>query len=252
MNLIILTQTDAIGNDRYTLTDHRAAHIRTVLKRVLGETVEIGILNSLQGKAVITQVNDSSVMLECREWYSTQQPLAPTEILCAIPRPKTLKKVFVTCAMMGVNRLHLVRAFKTDKSYFCSPLLQPENALPYFIEGLSLGKLTHQPEIIIHPLFRPAIEDYFAISEATSDIATNRFLADSSSGLHLDKVYKANPTESALIAIGPEGGWVEFESTLLQEAGFRKFSIGPWTLRVETALTSALAQLQLVRQLFEK
>ncbi len=52
---------------------------------------------------------------------------------------------------------------------------------------------------------------------------------------------------SAVVALGPEGGLEEGEETLLLSAGFLPVSLGPWTLRTETAailatgLLSALA-----------
>ena len=51
------------------------------------------------------------------------------------------------------------------------------------------------------------------------------------------------------IAIGPEGGWVPFEIDLMQAIGFQPFSLGRWTLRVEHAVTAALAQVELIRSI---
>jgi 16S rRNA (uracil1498-N3)-methyltransferase len=55
------------------------------------------------------------------------------------------------------------------------------------------------------------------------------------------------PACSAVVAVGPEGGLEEAEEKLLLSAGFLPVSLGPWTLRTETAailaagLLSALA-----------
>jgi RsmE family RNA methyltransferase len=48
-------------------------------------------------------------------------------------------------------------------------------------------------------------------------------------------------------AIGPEGGWVEFERGLFKQQQFVPVSLGPWTLRVEYAVTALLAQLHSVQ-----
>jgi RsmE family RNA methyltransferase len=50
-------------------------------------------------------------------------------------------------------------------------------------------------------------------------------------------------TRPAIIAIGPEGGWVEFELALMRAAGFTAVSLGPRALRVEAAVVAALARL---------
>src|SRR5438309_1383191 len=42
------------------------------------------------------------------------------------------------------------------------------------------------------------------------------------------------------LAIGPEGGWVPFERTLLEAQGFRTLGFGARTLRTETVVPFAL------------
>jgi RsmE family RNA methyltransferase len=44
-----------------------------------------------------------------------------------------------------------------------------------------------------------------------------------------------------LVAIGPEGGWNDFESALLAAHGFQSVSMGPRTLRTDTACVALLA-----------
>ena len=81
------------------------------------------------------------------------------DLVCALPRPQTLKKVLITSAMMGVRSLHLIRANRVEKSYFQSPLIQAENRLPYLVEGLAQGKLTRLPQVEVHDRFRAFFED---------------------------------------------------------------------------------------------
>ncbi|MEA3296509.1 MAG: RsmE family RNA methyltransferase, partial [candidate division Zixibacteria bacterium] len=61
----------------------------------------------------------------------------------------------------------------------------------------------------------------------------------------LDKLY--HDQQNILPAIGPEGGWVPFETELMERVGFQRFSLGRWTLRVETAVTAVLSQVELLR-----
>ena len=44
-----------------------------------------------------------------------------------------------------------------------------------------------------------------------------------------------------LIAIGPEGGWNDFEMALLAAHGFQAITMGPRTLRTDTACVALLA-----------
>jgi 16S rRNA (uracil1498-N3)-methyltransferase len=47
-----------------------------------------------------------------------------------------------------------------------------------------------------------------------------------------------------LLAVGPEGGWNDFELGLLEAHGFQRFSLGWQTLRTDTACIALLAVLQ--------
>ena len=46
-----------------------------------------------------------------------------------------------------------------------------------------------------------------------------------------------------LLAVGPEGGWLEEEVALLEEHGFSRYSLGERILRTDTALIALLAKL---------
>ncbi|MCI5118968.1 MAG: RsmE family RNA methyltransferase, partial [Candidatus Electrothrix sp. LOE1_4_5] len=50
-----------------------------------------------------------------------------------------------------------------------------------------------------------------------------------------------------LLAVGPEGGWNDFEVENFLEQGFSAFSLGNRILHVDTAVVALLAQLQLLR-----
>ena len=50
----------------------------------------------------------------------------------------------------------------------------------------------------------------------------------------------------AVLAIGPEGGWIERELATFAERGFIACSLGAPILRVESAVSVALGQLMLL------
>ena len=52
-----------------------------------------------------------------------------------------------------------------------------------------------------------------------------------------------------VVAIGPEGGWIDRELASLEGLGFQRVQLGEAVLRVETAVTSILSQLALLRRL---
>ena len=249
MNLIILTDSDASGDDRYKLTDHRAEHIRNVLKLVPGDHIEVGLLNGPQGTGLVESVSSDAITIRTEQLEMIAEPVPIIDLICALPRPQTLKKVLVTSAMMGVRRLYLVRANRVEKSYFQSPLLQSQNYERHLIEGLSQGKLTRMPEVSIHDRFRRFFEDNLREDYSDDSDSPCQLLPDPECETSLAGVYPrdADLSSSVLLAIGPEGGWVPFEVELMERIGFQRFKLGRWVLRVETAVAAALAQIELLR-----
>ncbi len=241
MNIIILTENDFVEEKICKINDDRFTHIKNILKSESGDIIEIGLLNSSIGKAKILEISEDSVTLEILS-YTEQQEICPkVDIICALPRPQTLKKVLNTCATMGVRNLYLIRSEKVVKSYFDSPLLNEENYNKFLIEGLSQGKRTDLPIVSIHNKFKVFFENYF------EEIRNNSIclLAHPNSDNYLNK-QQLNNSKDITLAIGPEGGWNNFEINLMEEKGFIKYKLSNNILCVENAVTAALSQIELV------
>ena len=78
-----------------------------------------------------------------------------------------------------------------------------------------------------------------------TDKRLKKLLLDLGAGYKLPDLLN-NDIEHLFIAIGPEGGWVPFEIEIMKNIGFQSIHLGPWTLRVEHAVTAALAQIILL------
>jgi 16S rRNA (uracil1498-N3)-methyltransferase len=122
-----------------------------------------------------------------------------------------------------------------EKSYFDSPVLEPRAMRELLMVGLEQARDTQLPEVLVRKRFRPFVEDELdALWPRTA-----RFVAHPAAGI------AASPgAERAVVAIGPEGGWVPFELDLLRGRGFTPFTLGPRPLRVEVALPYALGMLR--------
>ncbi len=241
MNIIILTEKDSKSEKIYKISDNRFTHINNILKSEIGNIIEIGILNDRIGKAKIIDKNDCEILLEIIK-LDNNNIISPTiDIICALPRPQTLKKVLNTCATMGVKNLHLIRSEKVEKSYFHSPLLEQKNYTKYLIEGLAQGKRTLLPKVTIHHKFKSFFETNYNLNEE-NDL---KLLAQPNLNNYLTKD-EFNNLKSIVLAIGPEGGWNDFEINFMEERGFKKFKLSEYILRVETAVTASLAQVELL------
>ena len=133
MNLIILKEQDKLTGDTYILKDNRAEHIRSILKLSVDDQLEIGILKGSIGTAVIEKITETEIRLKITDLSDPPQVIPVVDLICALPRPQTLKKILFTTAMMNVRQLHLVRAKRVEKSYYQSPLLQQINYEPFLI-----------------------------------------------------------------------------------------------------------------------
>jgi 16S rRNA (uracil1498-N3)-methyltransferase len=67
------------------------------------------------------------------------------------------------------------------------------------------------------------------------DLPTNRFL------LHPDGERFSPPAAGVVVAVGPEGGFTDGEVAAADAAGWKRASLGPRVLRVETAALAAAA-----------
>ena len=239
MNIIILTGKDKIDNHQYLLTDQRYLHIRDILKLERNDSLEIGILNGELGNAVVENINEERVILTIKEYYPVKKTTNQIEIVCALPRPQTLKKVLNISAAMGVSEISLVKAEKVEKSYFQSPLLKENNYTKFLIDGLSQGKLTTLPKVTINRRFKEFIKNKFPKKESIC------ILTNPGSRYYLSKLNDIN--NNLVIAIGPEAGWNQYEINFMKEAGFKEFKLSEKILRVENALVAVLSQIELLR-----
>ena len=243
MNIIILTASDKINENNYEISDHRFIHLKSIIKAEINDIIEVGILNGPIGTARIHELSEKSALLEIIEYRAHIEKLPQIDLILALPRPQTLKKVLQTCATMGISNLHLIRSEKVEKSYFHSPLLEEKNYTKYLIEGLSQGKRTILPKVSIHKRFKTFFNDEF------KNTTQNKLclIAHPNTENYLNKIPLTN-FKKFLLAIGPEGGWNDFELNFMEDFGFDKYKLTQSILRVENAVTASIAQIELMHQ----
>lgn len=242
MNLILLFDQDKIDNNRYRLDDFRAVHIINILRLKENDQLKVGFVNGTRHSATIIASDKKTVTLELEQKIPENFSRSQTDLIVALPRPQILKKVLFVCGMMNVNRLHLIRSARVEKSYYQSPLLTEDNLHKNLYEGMMQGENINLCEITLHTRFKNFFEDYL------SDNYNDHYLklcADNRAINSLDKFVKS-PESRMLIAIGPEGGWVDFEIELIQSLGFDLFTLGAYNLRVEFAVNAVMSQLSLL------
>ena len=68
-----------------------------------------------------------------------------------------------------------------------------------------------------------------------------RLVADPLAKRSAGATVRESTDNRVLLAIGPEGGWNEFETALLEAHGFQSVGMGRRTLRTDTACVALLA-----------
>ena len=227
MNLVLLA-ADGRPSER------QAEHIRRVLRAGAGDSIVVGVRNGRIGHATIERVDPLELRVELE-----RDPPAPLDVtlVLALPRPKVFNRVIASATSMGVKRIHIVNAWRVEKSYWKSPKLAPENIDAQIVAGLEQAVDTIPPVVALHRLFRPFVEN-----ELPQIIAGTRAVVAHPGG------NSATITTPLTLAIGPEGGWVAAELASLERIGFESVSFGPRILRVETALAALLGVTSATRQ----
>ncbi|MEW6594922.1 MAG: 16S rRNA (uracil(1498)-N(3))-methyltransferase [Thermodesulfobacteriota bacterium] len=244
MNLILLFPEEVSG-DHVTLTDQRAEHIRTVLRSTEGDQLRVGVLNGPIGTATVESVARSNVSLRL-DLHGPVPPIPPTALILALPRPIMLKRVLAQATALGVARIFLINANRVEKSFFQASLLQDKAYESALIQGLEQAVDTRLPEVTIHQRFRPFVEDILPAYLADYPV---RLIAHPNAAAPLPEVAPVPLAEQTILAIGPEGGWVDFELDRFTACGFQGFTLGPRILRVDSAVPALLAQLELLRRM---
>ncbi len=239
MNIIILSEKDRMSNNQFTISDERFTHVTDILKSEIDDVLEIGLLNGPIGKAKIISIGKSKITLEVFGFNKLDKSNKNIDLICALPRPQTLKKVLAISATFGVKNIFFIKSEKVEKSYFHSPVLLAENYNKFLIEGLSQGKRTELPIVLFHKQFKKFFENVFLINNYDT-----KLLAHPSSDKNLLN-FNLSENHNIALAIGPEGGWNDFEINFMTNLGFDNFQLSKNILRVESAVTAALAQIEL-------
>lgn len=236
MNLILVSPEEVGARDTVTLNDRRAHHIRHVLNGREGQSLRIGLIDGAKGTGMITGLKPEGVTLRCV--FTDTVPERPrVDLLLALPRPKVMKRLWAPLASLGVGRIMLTNAQKVERYYFDSHVLDTEFYTEHLKEGLEQAMDTRLPEVTVYRQFKRLMEDELD----TLAPGTFRIAADPSGTTRVCDALKGRTEESVVLAVGPEGGWSDYERDLLKAHGFITAGIGPRILRSDTACIALLA-----------
>jgi RsmE family RNA methyltransferase len=233
MNRLILLPEQLQDDGSAVLTPRQTAHVTSVLKLKTDDTLRVGVLNGARGQARVNIGTDETIRVHCALEDTPPPPLV--DLLLAMPRPKVMKRLWPVLASLGVGHIKITNAARVERQYFDTQWLSPEFYTPSLIEGLEQSGDTHLPTVSVERRFKPFIED--ALDKVFPD--TTRLIGDPY-GRGAPNTLTPTPHQRILVAIGPEGGWDDFECNLLAEHGFKSVDMGWRILRSDTACVALL------------
>ncbi|WP_421848883.1 16S rRNA (uracil(1498)-N(3))-methyltransferase [Marinomonas sp.] len=236
MNIILLDPKNTLGDGLYGLTLRQQTHISKVIKAQQGDVLRVGVLNGKIGEGIYEPPSDNQLgYIHSLNLSALPPEPLPMILVMALPRPNMLKRTLQNITAMGVKELYLIHSAKVEKSYWQSPVLQTESIHQCLLEGLEQAKDTVMPKWSLIPRFRPFVEDQLPdILKGKVGLLAHPYLA---------KRCPIDIQQACVLALGPEGGWNEFEVSKWHEAGMESVHLGDRILKVETVVPVLLSRL---------
>lgn len=228
MNLVVLFEQDFVGSDTAAIRDpRRLSHLIGVQQLALGDQLKVGLVNGKLGTAKVIALSTEQIQLQVA-LSAPPPPALPLTLVLALPRPKMLKRILQTISTLGVKELFLINSYRVEKSYWQSPWLKPEEIQAQLLLGLEQAGDTQMPRVELRKRFKPFVEDELpGLAERRRALVAHPYS---------ETPCPRQISDPILLAIGPEGGFIDYEIEMFQRQGFQGVHLGRRIMRVETAI----------------
>lgn len=213
-------------------TDPRAEHILKVLRRQIGDTFDVGLVDGPLGKGTLAAISDATLTLTF-VWGPPPAPADPITLLLGLPRPQTARDMLRDATTLGVGALHFVTTERSDPNYAAATLWTSGEWRRHCLAGAAQAFATRLPLVTSDCFLATALA---ALPAAT----TQRFALDNyEATCPLSECHILGETP-VVLALGPERGWGPADRAALRAHGFTLVHLGTRVLRSETAVIAAL------------
>lgn len=246
MNLILIRPEEISSADEVVFRDRRAQHLLNVVKVRVDQELRAGIVRGARVVARVVEVGPSLVRVSLSRAECDEIPWL--DLILALPRPKALPRIVQAVASFGVRRIDIVNAWRVDPSYFASPKLAIAALELDAWLGCEQGGQTYVPEIGVHRLFVPFVEGELD-ARIRAEVGASLLIAHPRAQEGVEAVLHPGSRSRVMVAVGPDGGFIESELSTLASRGGVGVHFGRAVLRSETAVVAILSQLDLLRRL---
>ncbi len=211
-----------IAGDQVLLTGHEAHHLLHVMRASVGDEVLLFDGTGREFVARITRLRRRDAELLVLSHRSDDRELPGTVVVgVALPKADRQRWLIEKLVELGATR---VVPLRTQRS-----VMHPD---PRSLERLQRGVIEASKQCGRLRLMEVAPLQPLAVYLASAPAVARRWLADPTG----ERLSSDGVTPSIdYLAVGPEGGWTAEEQSEARAAGWRVVSLGPRTLRIETA-----------------
>ena len=243
MNVILLpeaafnkSQTSVIISDEGQLT-----HLHKVLKTKVGDSLKIGMIDGMLGFGQVAKLTNTQCLLNYVILDKKPPKKLDLTLVLALPRPKVLRRLMLDISAMGVEHIILMNSFRTDKSYWHSPLLSRLDE--FVLEGLQQAVDSIPPKITLAKYFKPFVEGSLPRLMKNDTISSNKIAAVAHPYAKMP-FYTFSQTVGLpqILFVGAEGGFIPYEIDLLEKMGVDSVGLGDRILRTESAVNALLGR----------
>jgi 16S rRNA (uracil1498-N3)-methyltransferase len=223
---------DKFEDQRALMQGEAAHHLGRVLRAQPGQLYELsdGARVRLARVEKVTRDEVEFVLLE--ELPALKVSLETT-LLLAIVKFDAFEWALEKGTELGVSRVVPLAAGRSEKALLEATPKRAARWKKILLESSQQSRRVNVP--VLDPLAKPE-----AAFRAQSD-ALKILLSESPDAKSLRSILSGQHTNSAILAIGPEGGWTDPEFAAARAASFHESSLGKLILRTETAVISALS-----------
>src|SRR5438552_16873402 len=213
-----------------------AHHLGRVLRAQAGQLYELS-----DGEKVwlgrIESVTRDRVQFAWLEQLPAVQPRFNVTLLLAVVKFHAFECALEKATALGVGAIVPLAVERSEKALLAAAAKRSERWKKILLEASQQSRRLSLP--VLNGLSKPEIA-FASHKEGLRVMLSERTTASS-----LRRVLQGQRAASAVLAIGPEGGWTEAEFASACKAGFSEASLGRRILRTETAVVTALASLTL-------
>jgi 16S rRNA (uracil1498-N3)-methyltransferase len=223
------------------LSAEESGHLARVLRLGVGARVLIFDGRGHQHEASVATIDKSTVVLNVLEPVpAAAEARVPIVLAQAVLKGDKMEAVIRDATMMGVAAIRPVITQRTvvPRSAADQPGVQTRWHRVAVASAKQCGRAV-VPRIEPPAAFEVLLQDTSSASRLIL-VEPAALAADPADG---DRTLDGAAPDSALVLIGPEGGWTEDEVARAQQAGCRPLSLGARTLRAESAPLAALSVL---------